>query len=65
MERERLSLREALDADRLEDFIRQEEARGVVADSAAFDRLVATAVKQPQSADRTSRSASGDGSSGT
>lgn len=60
-----LSLREAIEQGRLEDFVQQEEARGVVADRASFERLVKSAVKQPRSTDRTSRSASGDGSSGT
>lgn len=60
----RLSLAEACRTNRLDDFIAQEEARGVVADREAFERLVSSAVKPPQSAGQTSRSPSGDGSTG-
>lgn len=59
-----LTLRKALDTGRLDEFIAQEEARGVApADRAEFDAIIKTAVKQPRSEGRTSRSPSGDGSS--
>ncbi len=62
---ERLSLAQAVADDRLGDFIAQEEARGVgPIDRAAFDDLAAALVKAPQSEGQTSRSSSGDGSSG-
>eukprot|EP01026_Neomeris_dumetosa_P071812 TRINITY_DN72790_c0_g1_i3.p1 TRINITY_DN72790_c0_g1~~TRINITY_DN72790_c0_g1_i3.p1 ORF type:complete len:111 (-),score=10.09 TRINITY_DN72790_c0_g1_i3:53-385(-) len=60
-----LTLRDAIASGRLDDFVRQEEARGVVADRAAFEKLIKTAAKPPRSADQTSRSPSGDGSTGT
>lgn len=60
----RLSLSEAIRTDRLPDFIAQEDAAGRTGDPEAFERLVATAVKPPRSADRTSRSPSADGSRG-
>lgn len=60
-----LTLMDAIRHDKLEEFIRQEEARGVVGDRDAFDRLIKAAVKPPRSEDRTSRSASSGGSSGT
>lgn len=63
---ERLSLQEALATDRLEEFIAQEEARDVPSVSKAeFDALVEQAAKSRLSEDQTSRSACGDGSSGT
>jgi len=61
---EALSLSEAIKSGRLPEFIAQEEAAGRDGDPRAFDRLVETAVKPLRSADRTSRSPSGDGSSG-
>ena len=62
---DRLTLNRAIEAGRLEEFIQQEEARGVVADRASFERLIKAAVKPPRSEGQTSRSASSDGSSGT
>jgi hypothetical protein len=60
-----LTLSEAVKSGKLQEFIEQEEARGVgPIDRAAFDALAAALVKAPQSEDQTSRSASGDGSSG-
>jgi len=60
-----LSLSEAIKSDRLADFIAQEEARHVGPISRAeFDAAAAALIKAPQSEDQTSRSASGDGSSG-
>jgi hypothetical protein len=61
----RLTLEEARRTGRLDEFMAQEDARGVVANRASFDRLIKTVVTPPRSADRTSRSASGDSSSGT
>lgn len=61
-----LTLSEAVKSGRLQDFIAQEEARGVgPIDRAEFDALTAALVKVPQSEDQTSHSASGDGLSGT
>jgi hypothetical protein len=60
-----LTLLEAVKTGRLQDFIAQEEARGVGSiDRAEFDRLLGKAVKAPQSKDQTSRSPSRDGSTG-
>lgn len=62
-----LPLRQALEQGRLEDFICQEEARGIgVYDSTAFDATVAgiCSVTPPQSADQTSHSPSHSGSTG-
>lgn len=60
-----ISLSEAVKSGRIHDFIAQEEARGVgPIDRAEFDALTAALAKAPQSEDQTSRSASGDGSSG-
>lgn len=60
-----LTLAEAIKDGRLQEFIAQEEARGVgPIDRADFDALAAALVKAPQSEDRTSRSASGDSSNG-
>ena len=61
-----VSLQEAIKAGRLAEFIEQEEARGVgPIDRAEFDGAVAKIIKSQQSEDRTSRSASGENSSGT
>jgi hypothetical protein len=61
-----LSLAEAQKTGRLEEFVAQEEARGIgPIDRAAFDAAVAAVVKAPRSENRTSRSASRDGSHGT
>lgn len=44
-----ITLREAAEQDRLEDFIRQEEARGVgPADKRDFDKAVAAVIRAPQ-----------------
>jgi hypothetical protein len=60
-----LTLANAMKLGRLQDFIAQEEARGVGSiDRAEFDRLLVKAVKVPQSKDQTSRSLSRDGSTG-
>ncbi len=60
-----LSLKEALDSGLLAEFVAQQEARGIgPIDRAEFDVLTATLVKAPQSADQTSRSSSGGGSTG-
>ena len=60
-----LTLKEALASDRLEDFIRQEEARGVEpADMQELLSALETTIKAPRSEGQTSRSSSRDGSSG-
>jgi hypothetical protein len=62
---DRLSLTAALQKGKLDDFIAQEEARGVgPIDRAEFDSSAAALVKAPQSKGRTSRSSSGDDSNG-
>lgn len=61
-----ISLAEALKQGLLPEFIAQEEARGVgPVDTEAFDAAVAATLTPERSADRTSRSRSGGGSSGT
>jgi len=63
---ERLSLAEAQRLGRLDEFVAQEEARGIgPIDRADFDATLAKLVKAPLSKNRTSRSASHDGSSET
>ena len=53
-----ISLADAIKADRLKEFIAQEEARGVgPVSEAAFDRLASTIIKTEQSDDQTSGSA--------
>jgi hypothetical protein len=60
-----LTLSEAVKTGRLQEFIVQEEARGVgPIDRGAFGSLLGKAVKAPQSKDQTSRSPSRDGSTG-
>lgn len=60
-----LTLSEALQSNRLADFIAQAEAEGVAAANALeFERLVGRLVKAPQPADRTSRSRARGGSAG-
>lgn len=60
-----LTLSEAVKSERLQEFIAQEEARGIgPINRAEFDALTADLVKAQQSKDQTSRSASGDGSTG-
>ena len=49
----RLTLREALASDRLDDFVRQEEARGVeLADGSDLERALALLITQRRSEDR-------------
>lgn len=60
-----LSLMQALNEDRLEDFIAQEEARGVGPISEAeFDLTASAVIKTPLSDDQTSGSLRRDGSRG-
>jgi hypothetical protein len=60
-----LPLRLAIEQGRLEDFIHQEEARGVGSViSSDFDAVIGVVVTPPQSADQTSHSPSHDGSTG-
>ncbi len=60
-----LTLAEALKSGRLQEFIAQEEARGVTpADANEYERALATVIKAPRSEDQTSRSPSRGGSSG-
>jgi hypothetical protein len=55
-----LSLSEAIKTGRIQDFITQEEARGIgSADQRRLDRVIKKAIKDGQSEDRTSRSRSG------
>lgn len=62
---EYVSLSQALKEGRLEDFIKQQEAAGTgpAAEGEVLD-AIAKVARSPQSADRTSRSASSDGSTG-
>lgn len=61
-----LSLAEAQASGRLEEFISQEEARGIgPANLVELGEALSRLIKSEKSADRTSRSASSDGSSGT
>ncbi len=60
-----LSLKNALDNGRLEDFIAQAEAAGFgPIDPAQFDTALEVELKAPRSLDRTSRSPSRGGSTG-
>ena len=60
-----LSLKKALETSRLEEFIAQEEARGVEPiDGSELDRALRLVIKPPRSKDRTSRSVSRGGSIG-
>ena len=60
-----LTLSVAIKSGQLQEFIAQEEARGVGSiDRAEFDRLLVKAVKAPQSKNQTSRSPLPDGSTG-
>ncbi len=60
-----LTLAEALKTGRLQEFIAQEETRGVgPIDRAEFDALLGKAATAPQSKDRTSRSAYDGNSTG-
>ena len=61
-----LTLADAMKSGRLQDFIAQEEARGIgPIDRADFEAARAKLVKAPRSKDRTSSSASRDDSSET
>jgi hypothetical protein len=61
-----LTLAEAVKNGRLQEFIAQEEARGVgPIDRAEFDTLLGAMVKSPRSTGQTSHSSSGDGSTET
>jgi hypothetical protein len=61
-----LTLSDAVKSGRLQEFIKQEEARGIgPIDRAEFDALVTKAVKAPRSEDQTSHSSSRDGSNET
>ena len=61
-----LTLSEALKSGRLDEFIAQEEARGIgPGNQRAFDRAVKALATQPRSEDRTSRFPSRGGSTGT
>ena len=60
-----LTLSKAIKDKRLQEFIAQEEARGIgQVDRAAFDVLTATLIKAPLSEGQTSRSSSADGLTG-
>lgn len=60
-----LSLSDAIKAGKLQDFITQEEARGVGPISeAAFDETASAVIRTPQSGDQTSGSPLRDGLSG-
>ena len=60
-----LTLKKALESNRLEEFIAQEEDRGVrAAKRADLEAALRVIARQPRSEDRTSRSPSRDGSTG-
>jgi hypothetical protein len=60
-----LTLSEALKTGRLQDFIAQEEARGIgPIDRAELDAVAAALIKAPQSEDQTLHSPSADGLTG-
>jgi hypothetical protein len=63
---ERLTLRRALKSGRLEEFAKQEEARGIgaIERKELDDTIKRLATTPPKSKDRTSRSSSGGGSTG-
>lgn len=66
MTAEVLTLQTALSEGRIEEFVAQQEARGIgPIDRAEFDVAVTKVIKARQSKDRTSRSASGGNSNGT
>lgn len=61
-----ITLSEALRFDRLDEFIAQEEARGVgPADTTRLNRALSQLIKEPRQEDQTSRSPSNDCSSET
>lgn len=60
-----LTLAKAISEGRLDEFVAQEEARGVGPISEAkFDETASTVIRAPQSGDQTSGSPRRDGSSG-
>jgi hypothetical protein len=60
-----LTLSDAMKTGQLQEFIAQEEARGVGSiERAELDRALAAMLKAPRSEDQTSRSPSRDGSTG-
>lgn len=60
-----LTLSDAQKTGKLQDFVAEQEAAGIgPIDLAEFDALAAKTIKAPQLEDQTSRSASGDGSTG-
>ena len=60
-----ITLAQALKENRLDDFIREQEKAGVgPVSEAAFDRAASKVIKHETRSDQTSRSPSGDGSSG-
>ena len=60
-----LTLTQAIKTGKLQEFTEQEEARGMgPIDRAEFESLSTALIKARQSTGRTSRSSSGDGSSG-
>jgi hypothetical protein len=61
-----MTLTDSVRLDKLQDFIAQEEARGIgPVDRAEFDGAASKVIKARQLEDRTSRSSSGENSSGT
>ena len=60
-----ISLREAREAGRLDEFVAQEETRGVgPVDQTELDAALSNVIKSPQSKDQTSRSPSRGGLTG-
>lgn len=65
MATETLTLRQAIALNRLDDFIAQEEARGVgPADASDLDDALRNVIRGTRSEDQTSRSPGGGGSTG-
>ena len=61
-----LTLRTAVKTGRLDEFVAQEEVRGVEAvTNGEYEAALAAVIRPPQSEDQTSRSPSDDDSSGT
>lgn len=61
MREKHLNLSDANKIGRLDEFIKQEEARGIgPVTTKKFDRLAEAVIKSPQSKDQTSRSRDGD-----
>jgi hypothetical protein len=62
----RLTLSEAIKTQRLQDFIAQEQTRGVgPADTVQLEAVIRALATQPQSENQTSHSSSADGSTET